>query len=58
MPSKMLIYGHLRTITSIEIQDGAITLVKWEMAPRRADGVFHTIRQVLVGSTPIAHYQD
>lgn len=49
---------HPRAITGIEIQDGAIALIKWEMAPRRADGVLHIVRQVLVGPVPIADYQD
>lgn len=48
---------HPRAITGIEIQDGTIALVKWEMAPRRADGVLHIERQTLVGPVPIANYQ-
>lgn len=47
---------HPRAITGIEIQDGAVALVKWELAARRADGVLQIMRQVLVGPTPLAAY--
>ncbi len=47
---------HPRAITGIEIQDGAISLIKWEMTPRAADGVLHIERQVLVGPEPLTAY--
>jgi predicted phosphodiesterase len=48
---------HPRAITGIEIEDGKIALIKWEMLPRRADGVLHIEREVLVGPVPIENYQ-
>ncbi len=48
---------HPRAITGIEIQDGTIALVKWEMAPRLADGVMHVERTVLVEPEPILAYK-
>jgi predicted phosphodiesterase len=48
---------HPRAIIGIEIQNGEIALIKWEKAPRRADGVLHVVRTVLVGPVPIRSYQ-
>ncbi len=48
---------HPRAITGIEIQDGAISLVKWELAPRAEDGVLHIVRGVLEGPTPLLAYR-
>jgi hypothetical protein len=47
---------HPRAITGIEIQDGALALIKWEMAPRPQDGVMHIVRDVLVGPVPLTAY--
>jgi predicted phosphodiesterase len=48
---------HPRAVTGIEIEDGKIALIKWEMLPRRADGVLNIEREVLVGPVPIENYQ-
>ncbi len=47
---------HPRAITGIEIQDGRIALIKWELAPRHADGALYIVRKVLVGPMPLAAY--
>ncbi|MCL2563775.1 MAG: metallophosphoesterase [Oscillospiraceae bacterium] len=44
---------HTRYITAIELTEGAITLVKWEIAARE-DGALYITREALSSSRPIA----
>ncbi|HPF11569.1 MAG TPA: serine/threonine protein phosphatase [Flavobacteriaceae bacterium] len=47
---------HPRCITGLEIENGAITLIKWQIATAD-DGALNVIRVVLEGPRPLADYQ-
>ena len=46
---------HPRCITGLEIENGCITLIKWQIATAE-DGTLKVIRAVLEGPTPLSEY--
>lgn len=47
---------HPRCITGLEIEDGKISLIKWEIATRD-DGTLHVVRVLLEGPRPLIDYK-
>ena len=46
---------HPRCITGLEIENGSISLIKWQIATAE-DGTLKVIRAVLEGPTPLSEY--
>ena len=46
---------HPRSITGLEIEKGAISLIKWQIATRK-DGTLRIVRVLLEGPTKLSEY--